>query len=235
MCEVCVRWPLWGVSPEQAEEAQGWLHDLMSQVDPRWNERDTIDRVIIPILERLLEFPRDSLYSTINPPVYYGDANSRLEADITNGTDVVIEAKRIRVALMRRYSDSDREFSSAIDQGLTYLDNYDVHTAFITNGWDWYLFKKNYNWNQFTGLGVNYFGVRFRLDIPAQQKDLGTIAKFIGLFNINSLRWHPNNTYIVENHSYFRLRRNLYDTNSHLYIKDFASAPLFGRGSGFHW
>jgi hypothetical protein len=233
--EVSVRWLTHWVPQEEASQAYNFLGDVLAQADRRWNETDTINKLITPILTQCLGFPGHELHSTVNPTRYF--QGTKLIPDLYFGSvggviDVLIEAKKVAVSLLRREDGQGGNFASPIEQGITYLDNCEAQAAIITNGWDWYLFRGDQP--RVDGLGYHrYFGIHIRLDIPLRRGDLATIGSFLALFHKASIMGQSNEAFVEENHVLCELKRPLYEGVSEVYYRHFVDAPLYGHGSGF--
>lgn len=236
LVEIDVEWPLHQVFPEQVGVSGKLLFDIFTRVKAaggRWNEEDTIQRVIWKILTTILGYQEYDISRTPDPKVYYG--KKRLDADMIILKDCILEAKAIKIPLLSM-NKADAEFSNAIDQGLCYLDNYDVDYGMITNGWDWYLFKKTLDWDAFDNKqNSKYFGVRFRLDEIVAAGDEVRLSQFISLFNSASTSGLVNQRVTIKGCSHRVLNRNLYEACSDLYFRDFSNSPLKGPGSGFRF
>jgi hypothetical protein len=208
---------------------------VLAQVDRRWNETDTINKVITPILTKCLGFPADDLHSTVSPTRYF--RGTRLIPDLYFGRvgrvpEVVIEAKKVAVSVLRREDDRGSNFANPIEQGITYLENCEAQAAIITNGWDWYLFKGDQPCANGSGY-LRYFGLHIRLDIPLWRADVATIGSFLALFHKTSIMGESNEAFVEENHIFCELKRPLYGEVSQVYYRHFVDAPLYGHGSGF--
>ena len=231
-----VLWNFHEVFPEQVDEAHALLSTIFSAAKTakaRWNERETIRRIIFPVLEKVLSYPSEDISETPDPTVYYEE--KRLDADFVVRNDCVIEAKRMKTPLLA-WSKESAGFSNAIDQGLTYLDNYNSNFCIITNGWDWYLFAKSTNWNIFNQVSdINYFGIRFRLDDAASSPDKTRLFQFMSLFNNASISNMVNRRIIIKGCTERILARNMYGRTCKLFFRDFSTSPTQGPGSGFNW
>lgn len=231
--QVDVQWPYSAVFPDQIEKALKRLKDIFRDADRRWIESQTIRLVILPILEEILSYKNTDISETNDQKVRYN--SNLLQPDFIVSNDCVIEAKKIKTPLLA-WSQDSASFSNAIDQGLTYLDNYNVNYCIITNGWDWYLFSKNHCWNMYTSsYQKNYFGVRFRLDEIASTEDKFSLEKFMSIFNASSVSGNVNQSAVVKGCTQRSLKRNMYETTSQLYFKNFSSLPITRHGSGFRW
>ncbi|WP_323163221.1 hypothetical protein, partial [Pseudomonas fluorescens] len=62
-------------------------------------------------------------------------------SDIEGGKRFVIECKKMGQNLLT-VSNSDKSFTSSIDQAIKYLDHYKSNFSVVTNGFQWTCFKK---------------------------------------------------------------------------------------------
>lgn len=228
-----MRWPWVTVFPETVLKAHTRLQEIYWGAKLRWNEQETMRRVILPILTEILGYPAGELTETPEEYQYYGE--NRLHPDLYLPGICVVEAKRMKVPLLR-YSGDAAKFASPLDQGLTYLDKYNAKSCIVTNGWDWYVFWKTENWDQFSKTNIiNYFGLRFRLDEAASSNDMVRLEQFLSMLNYTSISGAANDLAAVTGCSLFKLDRKLYNTQSHLFWADFSNGPVNGRGSGFNF
>lgn len=228
-----MRWPWTTVFPETVQNAQARLREIYSGAKLRWNEPETIRRVIYPILIEILGYPGEDLTETPEEIKKYGE--NRLHPDFYLPGMCVIEAKRMKVPLLRYNADASN-FTNSIDQGITYLDNYDARICIVTNGWDWYFISKTENWVLPIGGNIrNYFGVRFRLEEAASSVDATRLHQFLSMVNYTCMSGATNQYVTIPGFSLQILHRKLYGVQSHLYCADFSNGPVKGQGSGFNF
>lgn len=229
VCPISVSWPSRSVFQTEAESARAFLCETFNRADHRWNEEDTKYKIIKPILENVLGFPSEAIGSTVFDKVTL--AGRTLLPDFFHNPHFAIETKKMGVGL---FAQADDHFTCPVDQVLTYLDAYNLNACIVSNGWDWMLFNKT--------IDSTYFGLRFRLDIPAATNNVGMIGRFAGFFDYKSVMRLSNWRDHVEGCMHWPLQRKLYRgwteyiSESDLYLYNNAvNVPLAGRNSGFRW
>lgn len=227
---MCMRWPWLEALPEWVEIAGVGLRWMFTNADRRWNEAQTKRRIIAPILEELLQFPKFELTESPDPIARFGD--NRLHPDYYLPGACVIEAKRLGVSLLSFNGDASR-YSNPLDQALTYLDNYPARSCMVTNGYDWYAFWNGANGISDTLCGVQYFGARFRLDEIIRSGDRIRLGAFLSMFNATCLSGQANGVTEITDFKSLSIARGLYEQSNMLYFADSTTSPMRGRGSGF--